>query len=60
MPSQAYVSEPGGAVEIETETRPEATQDEEVKPKPRRVLTEKQLESLKRAREAAAWKKREL
>jgi len=54
LPLQAYVSEPDGAVEIETETRPEATQDEEVKPKPRRVLTEKQLESLKRAREAAA------
>ena len=37
-------------------------EEEEDKPitKPKRVLTEKQLESLKKAREAAALKKREL
>ena len=52
----------------EPEPEPEETVEEvkeeieEEKPivKPKRVLTEKQLESLKRAREAAALKKREL
>ena len=53
------------------EIEPEGTQEEEaqqqeevqeVQPvtKPKRVLTEKQVESLARAREAAAHKKREL
>ena len=47
--------EPEGAEEIETQET-EETQEEEIKPatKPKRVLTEKQLESLKKAREAAA------
>ena len=51
--------EPEGAEEIE-QTKEEVEEIEEEKPivKPKRVLTEKQLESLKRAREAAALKKR--
>jgi DNA-binding helix-hairpin-helix protein with protein kinase domain len=59
--SQAHASEPEGAEEIE-QTKEEVEEIEEEKPivKPKRVLTEKQLESLKRAREAAALKKREL
>ena len=55
-PEQIEATEPEGAQEeVEDEV-------EEVQPvtKPKRVLTEKQLESLARAREAAAHKKREL
>ena len=49
--------------EEETEVEVEGPQEiEESKPaiKPKRILTEKQLENLKRAREAALLKKREL
>ena len=49
--------------EPETEVEVEGPQEiEEAKPaiKPKRILTEKQLENLKRAREAALLKKREL
>ena len=58
--SQAHASEPEPE-EIE-QTKEEVEEIEEEKPivKPKRVLTEKQLESLKRAREAAVLKKREL
>ena len=54
--------EPEGNIEENEAEETEETQEEEIKPatKPKRVLTEKQLESLKRAREAAALKKREL
>ena len=51
------------ASEPEQETEAEGPQEiEETKPaiKPKRVLTEKQLENLKRAREAALLKKKEL
>ena len=51
------------ASEPEPETEVEGPQEiEETKPviKPKRILTEKQLENLKRAREAALLKKREL
>ncbi len=56
--------EPEGAEEVETVETQEETKEEigEDKPttQPKRVLTEIQLESLKKAREAAALKKREL
>ena len=51
--------EPEVTEEVETvETQEETKEEEEDKPitKPKRVLTEKQLESLKKAREAAALK----
>ncbi len=53
--------EPEGAEEIETVETQAETKEEEIeedKPiiKPKRVLTDKQLESLKKAREAAALK----
>ena len=53
--------EPEGAPE-EVEETEEVEEVKEVKPeiKPKRILTEKQLENLKRAREAALLKKREL
>ncbi len=66
MPRKTKIEpEPEGAEEIETVEVHEETKEEEIeedKPitKPKRILTEKQLESLKRAREAAALKKREL
>ena len=60
MPRKTKIEpEPEGAEEIETVEPQEETKEEEIeedKPitKPKRILTEKQLESLKRAREAAA------
>ena len=53
-------SEPEGTAEEIEQPKEEVEEIEEEKPivKPKRVLTEKQLESLKRAREAAALKKR--
>jgi hypothetical protein len=47
-------------VEVHEETKEEEIEEDKPITKPKRVLTEKQLESLKRAREAAALKKREL
>jgi hypothetical protein len=47
-------------VEPQEETKEEEIEDDTPITKPKRILTEKQLESLKRAREAAALKKREL
>ncbi len=60
MPRKTKIEpEPEGAEEIETVEPQEETKEEEIeedKPitKPKQVLTEKQLESLKRARQAAA------
>ena len=50
--------EPEETEEVETVETQEETQEEEEKPttKPKLVLTEKQLESLKKAREASAFK----
>ena len=58
---QSEEIEPEGTQE-ETQEQQEVEEAEEVQPvtKPKRVLTEKQLESLARAREAASHKKREL
>jgi len=47
-------------VESHEESKEEEIEEDKPVTKPKRVLTEKQLESLKRAREAAALKKREL
>ena len=70
MPRKTKVIEVEPEQEIEAnepeeveETEVEGPQEiEEAKPaiKPKRILTEKQLENLKRAREAALLKKREL
>jgi predicted DNA binding protein len=51
--------EPEVTEEVETVETQETKEEEEDKPitKPKRVLTEKQLESLKKAGEAAALKK---
>ena len=69
MPRKTKVIEVEPEPEIEPEGAPEEVEEteeveevKEVKPeiKPKRILTEKQLENLKRAREAALLKKREL
>ena len=55
--------EPESAQETQEEEAPEeveVTKPESILTKPKRILTEKQLENLKRAREAALLKKREL
>ena len=61
VPEPQIEIEPEGAQE-EEETQEEIKQEvkQEVKPevKPKRILTEKQLKNLKRAREAAVLKKR--
>ena len=54
--------EPEGAQETQEEEveEVEETKTESILTKPKRILTEKQLENLKRAREAALLKKKEL